>query len=126
MRIFQDLEITESTGHGTLRIIESYGENVFEFADSFINVVIPFNKDVLNNRKNEDVGLDVGLNDTKRNIIGEIIINPQLSQKEIAEKLKCSERTINRNFIELKNENIISRVGSRRNRYWKLLKFNKS
>lgn len=124
MRIFQDLEITESTGHGTLRIIESYGENVFEFADSFINVVIPFNKDVLNNRKNEDVGLNVGLNDTKRNIIGEIIINPQLNQKEIAEKLKCSERTINRNFIELKNENIISRVGSRRNGYWKLLKFN--
>lgn len=71
-----------------------------------------------------NVGLNVGLNDTKRNIIGEIIINPQLSQKEIAEKLKCSERTINRNFIELKNENIISRVGSRRNGYWKLLKFN--
>ena len=41
MRVFQDLEISESIGHGILKILETYVEGVFEFSDSFINVVIP-------------------------------------------------------------------------------------
>lgn len=130
MRIFQDLEITESTGHGTLTIIKAYGEEAFEFSDSFINVVIPFNKDVLNNRRtaNDDINAaksadkNDGMNELKRNVIGELLINPQLNQKEMANKLERSARTINRTFVELQKENIISRVGSRRAGYWKVIK----
>jgi len=36
MRVFQDLEITEKTGHGTLKIISEYGEDVFDIKDNFI------------------------------------------------------------------------------------------
>lgn len=62
------------------------------------------------------------LSEIESNIIGELLINLYLTQQEIAEKLKCSERTINRTFIELWNKNVVTRVGSKRDGYWKILK----
>lgn len=42
MRVFQDLEITEKTGHGTVKIISAYGKEVFDIKDGFIQATIPF------------------------------------------------------------------------------------
>lgn len=130
MRIFQDLEISESTGHGVLRIIEAYGSAVFEIADSFINVTIPFNKAVLANRNKADSSAQstwhndsaMHLIEHAHAVIGEILINPKANQKEIAAKLKRSPRTVNRVFAQLQEREIIKRVGSRRNGYWQVLK----
>ena len=66
--------------------------------------------------------MNVRLNEIEQNIIGELLINPYLSQKELAEKLKCSERTINRSFVELQNKNVVARVESKRDGYWNVLK----
>lgn len=52
MRIFHDLDIAEHNGHGIPTILSVYGESVFDIQDSYINVVIPFNKEVLDNHGN--------------------------------------------------------------------------
>ena len=49
MRIFQDLDITEHTGHGVPKIVECYGREVFDIADNYINVIIPFDPTVRDN-----------------------------------------------------------------------------
>ena len=66
--------------------------------------------------------MNVRLNEIEQNIIGELLINLYLSQKELAEKLKCFERTINRSFVESQNKNVVARVGSKRDGYWNVLK----
>lgn len=42
MRVFQNLEITDKTGHGTVKIISAYGKEVFDIQDGLIQVTIPF------------------------------------------------------------------------------------
>lgn len=126
MRIFQDLEIAGSKGRGILKIIESYGENVFEISDSFINVVIPFKKEVLDNRGNINGGIkgmiNNGLSGNQNKIIGELIVNPNLTQNELSQKLNLGARTISRLMAELQKKKIIERVGSKKTGYWKILK----
>lgn len=130
MRIFQDLEIAESTGHGVLTIINRYGKEVFEFNDSYINVVIPFNNQVLKNRNqtksliNGIIGEEIkdDINKYAIKAIENIIINPNINQEELAKKLKVGKRTVSRIIFDLKNKNYIERVGSNKTGYWKVLK----
>lgn len=130
MRIFQDLEITESTGHGILKIIDVYGEDVFEITDSYINVVIPFNKDVMKNDGNINGTLNGNINGTLNEdltedeclILGELIVNPSITQIELCERTGFSRRSVSRIFSKLKDSNYIERVGSNKSGYWKVLK----
>ena len=130
MRIFQDLEITESTGHGIIKIIESYGSEVFEFSDSFINVSIPFNKDVLSNHDTLNGTLNGTLGGTANDelseqetkLIGELLVNPKLTQDKLGEILGVSRRTISRYMSDLQHKKIIIKVGSKKDGYWKVLK----
>ena len=46
MRIFLKLGIVEHTGHGIPKIIEKYGKEAFDIHDTYINVILPFNKKV--------------------------------------------------------------------------------
>lgn len=48
MRIFLKLGIVEHTGHDIPKIIEKYGKEAFNIHDTYINVLIPFNKKVAN------------------------------------------------------------------------------
>ena len=56
MHVFHDLEITEHTGHGVPKILEVYGEEVFQITDNYINVVIPYNEAVVMNHGNIKFG----------------------------------------------------------------------
>ena len=49
MRVFHDLDIAEHNGHGIPSVLKSYDASVFDIHDDYINVVIPFNKEVLEN-----------------------------------------------------------------------------
>lgn len=49
MRVFHDLDIAEHNGHGIPTVLKAYGESVFDIQEDYVNVVIPFNKDVLDN-----------------------------------------------------------------------------
>ncbi len=48
MRIFLKLVIVEHISHGILKIIEKYGKEAFDIHDTYINLIILFNKKVAN------------------------------------------------------------------------------
>ena len=57
---------------------------------------------------------NVCLSDIQNQIIKLLIENPRLNAQEISIKLEKSKKTIERAFIELQNNNIIKRAGSKR------------
>ena len=65
-----------------------------------------------------NVGLNVRLSDTQKDMIDLLKDNPKLKAQDIAVLLNKSKKTIERNFIELQKNNIIERAGSKRNGYW--------
>lgn len=60
---------------------------------------------------------------SKKKLVFEIIAERHdIYNKEIAEKLNCSPKTVYRYIKELKSVDIIKRVGSDKQGYWKINK----
>lgn len=126
MRVFQDLEITEKTGHGTVKIISAYGKEAFDIQDGFIQVTIPFNKKVMKNRGTINGNINGNINsDLSKNelsLIGVIIQKPGITLTEAAEILGVSKRTASRIFASLQEKGCVKREGSNKNGVWKVVK----
>lgn len=129
MRIFLDMGIVEHTGHGVPVIVSEYGEGAFEITDSYINVIIPFNKAVL---EKQNFGLSVGLNDglsgglnlsdTENEIIGLLLSNPSHTSISLSQETGKSLRTVERALASLQKKGLIIRVGSKKMGRWKVIK----
>ena len=50
-----------------------------------------------------------------------IIEQPNITQSDIAKKLKVSRQSIATNIKELKDNNVLERVGANKKGYWKIL-----
>ena len=55
---------------------------------------------------------------TQRKVLNLIIKNQDITQEEIAKKLKITIRTVERNISILKEKGIIERIGSCKTGYW--------
>ena len=62
------------------------------------------------------------LNGVLNSILTEIRGNNKITQKELAEKLGISIRTINRNIMFLRENGYIERIGSKKTGEWKIIK----
>jgi predicted HTH transcriptional regulator len=122
MRIFLTIGLTEHTGHGIPTIINRYGKEVFQIEDNYIRCTIPFDVEVLSQIKKENVGLNVGLNKTEKQIIYLLIDNPAYNAEELAEKISVTKRTIERTFASLRSKGFLERVGSKRDGRWMVIK----
>ena len=122
MRIFLNMGLTEHTGHGIPTIVEKYGKEVFEIQSNYIRCTIPFQKEVLEQINNENVGLNVGLNKTEKKVIEILIENTSVTSAELAEKIGVTKRTIERSFKSLQEKKIIERIGSKRDGNWIVIK----
>lgn len=60
MRILSDLEYVDQTGHGIPEFISHYGKEAFDVSDHYINVVIPFDKEVMEGRAKSHLALNEG------------------------------------------------------------------
>ncbi len=69
---------------------------------------------------NARVNASVKLSTTQRQIIDILKDNPEITIKEIADKLEKNETTVVRNIGKLKKQGIIERVGSDKTGYWKI------
>ena len=129
MRIFLKLGIVEHTGHGIPKIIEKYGKKAFDIHDTYINVIIPFNKKVTdtmmsnkNTATNEEKDFSEELNDNEKRILLELINNPNVSYDTLVIELGISRRTISRTFVSLVEKGYIERIGTNKKGYWKIVK----
>ena len=118
MRIFLNMGLTEHTGHGIPTIVEKYGKNVFEIQNDYIKCTIPFEKEIISQIENKNVGL----NKTKKKVIGILLENPNSTSAELSEQIEVTTRTIERAFNSLQEKNIIKRIGSKRDGYWIIVK----
>ena len=122
MRIFLSMGLTERTGHGIPTIVKKYGGEVFEIEDNYIRCTIPFDKEVLEKSKNENVGLNVGLNKTEKKVVSLLIEDSEYTSDELAAKTGVTKRTIERAFISLQKKKVIERIGSKRDGSWIVIK----
>ena len=122
--IFKRLGIVEQTGHGVPTIIKKYGENAFDIKGNYINVVIPFDKEVIANHgaiSGAISGVNSGFNKGEQSIIDLLKANPSLSAKELSQTLNIPFRSIQRYISHLKDKGAIRRNGSNKTGYWEVL-----
>ncbi len=129
MRIFLKLGIVEHTGHGIPKIIEKYGVKAFDIHDTFINVIIPFNKKVtatlpkfVDDGENYEKDLSCELTDNEKRVLLELINNPNISYDTLVVELIISRRTVSRVFNSLVEKGFIERIGSNKKGYWKVIR----
>ena len=118
MRIFLNMGLTEHTGHGIPTIAAKYGKGVFEVESNYIRCTIPFEKEVLDQIDNRNVGLNVGSNKTEKKAIELSIRNPAYTSAELAEQIGVTKRTTERTFKALREKKMIERIGSKRDGNW--------
>ena len=83
------------------------------------------NNPIPNREKNNDREIDreidrENFSKNERKILDEIEKKPYITQKELVDKIKISDKTIRRNITLLKEKNIIIRIGSDRKGYLKI------
>lgn len=124
--IFLQLHISEKIGRGVPKITEKYGKEAFEFRENSIVVKIPFNWiNVMGNKVGNNIGnkqsSGTRLNDTQMKILEVIRNNPNITKKQIQEKIGKSKTTVDNGISYLKENGIIEHIGSNKAGYWKVL-----
>lgn len=103
MRIFLSMNLVEHTGHGIPPIVGRYGEQVFEIEDHYIKCTIPFDTDVMEYRIPNGVlpqnggfydNLKGSLKPSDKKVLGHILISPDDTVTQIAEKCGIGKRTV--------------------------------
>jgi len=111
-RIFEMLDYVESYGTRFKRIFDLYEK--FNLKPQI--VVLPnFFRVVMPNIKYKE---NVGLNSLQNAILSLIKNNFQITQKEMANQLNVTSRTIERNVSELKNKGILNKSRSKKKGEW--------
>lgn len=119
MRVFKDVELVEQLGTGITRILKSYDKDVYEISENFIRVNIKFNSSKLLDKY--DVKGKYILTKLENEIINLISQNENITIDEITNNINKSKSTINRAIKNLKANNIVERVGTDKNGYWKIV-----
>ena len=124
--IFSRMHIVEGWGTGVQRMLDGCKEyniqppKFTEIGDCFR---VEFFRKNTNVQENVHVNVQENKKMTKKEWVFELITERNdISNKEIAEKLNCSPKTVYRYIKELKSDSIIERVGSDKQGYWKINK----
>ena len=125
--IFKTCGFGEESGHGVPTVVSIYGEKAYRFTESYINVIIPFDKSGFDN-DDVDVEHPRNIQETSkkhpRNIQEEIYelmkSNQTLTMKDIMKILNISEGSARHNIKKLKDEGRIEHKGSTKSGYWEI------
>jgi len=120
--IFLQLRISERSGRGVPKIIDTYGKQVFEFRENSIVVTIPFkwnNQPGDNPRDNS--GDRAPLNATQKKMLNEIRNNPNITHPQLSQALELKRTAIQTNISYLRDNDYIKRVGSNKSGYWEVI-----
>ena len=121
MRVFKDVGLVEQLGSGMSRILDAYDKNVFEISEHFIKVVFPFSW--MEQKEDADTKtLDGDDNGDEKKVVLLLEKMPEITAREISEKLGFSTRKISRIIKNLRESGEISRIGSDRKGRWKINK----
>ena len=133
--IFMLCQIAEQSGHGIPTIVKKYGKEAFDFRGSAIKVTIKYAFNLINTEdgvveNDGDVDVNVPVNGTVNGTVklskNEIKVYELLKKdnniniEQIVATSKISRRTVIRVLNNLKDHNIIKRVGSDKTGHWEI------
>ena len=119
--IFLQLHISEKSGRGVPKIIETYGKEVFIFRENSIVVTIPLQRiKKVGKKVGNKIGNKKELNSRRQRIITEMRDNPNITTSELHQILGVSETAVENNLTFLKENGYVERVGSKKTGYWKV------
>ena len=124
--IFLQLHISEKSGRGVPKIVETYGREAFTFRENSIVVTIPFNRihqvgKKLGSKSTDRVSVRKPLNERRKLILSEMRDNPNITKAELQKILKISGTAVDNNIAFLRRNGYIERIGSRRGGYWNVI-----
>lgn len=123
MRVFKDLGLVEQLGSGMSRILKVYNKNIFKISEHFIKVEFPFSVP-LNLLSTNNGDINGNINGNINGDINRVLLllekQPSITAKQMAEVLQISPRKVSRIIKELKEKEIIVRIGSNKTGYWKI------
>ncbi|MGI6742770.1 MAG: RNA-binding domain-containing protein [Eubacteriales bacterium] len=124
--IFLQLHISEKSGRGVPKIVETYGREAVTFRENSIVVTIPFNRihqvgKKLGNKNTGDVLVRKPLNERRKLILSEMRDNPNITMAELQKILGISGTAVDNNIAFLRKNGYIERIGSRRGGYWRVI-----
>ena len=104
-------------------------EPIFEYDGFFeVNFLRPsyYDKnygtyDLSNKNQNKENDYKIPLSKIQQEILNIIIEKPNVTQSDIAKKLEISRQSVATNIKELKDSNVIERIGANKKGYWKIL-----
>ena len=123
--ILLQLRISERSGRGVPKIVSKYGKQAIKIEKNTITVTIPFNK--INVNKFNVVSykvynkVDFKLNKSQDAILKLIRDNPNITADQMAIQVGISVPAIKKNLKQLTDNNIIKRVGAKKNGYWEII-----
>ena len=123
MRVFKDLGLVEQLGSGMSRILKVYNKNIFKISEHFIKVEFPFSVPLnLLSTNNGDINGDINgnINGDINRVLLLLEKQPSITAKQMAGVLQISPRKVSRIIKELKEKEIIVRIGSNKTGYWKI------
>ena len=115
------------------RVLYEPGDMWFEFpySEAYLEI-IPSRGDAGDRRVGDRVGDRVGETSGKRSgktsgkrsgkILGYLSTNPDVTIPELAEMLGITERSVERNLSQLREQNLVRRVGPAKGGHWEVLK----
>jgi predicted HTH transcriptional regulator len=137
IRVYRDLDLVEQLGSGMNRILAKYPQDIFHFSDNFLEVCFPFAegyitldgktaRDYDDSSSNTSTGTSSGkrrvsVGKTSGKIIDACRDNPSITIPELADLIGITERSIQRNIQKLQSNNLLHRVGGRKEGFWEVL-----
>lgn len=119
--IFLQLHISEKSGRGVPKIVETYGQQAIAFHENSIVVTIPFHWiNVVGNKVGYKVDnkTDTKMTSNRKKILSEVRNNPNITFIQLANILGISTTAIEKNVGYLKDNGYIERIGSSKVGYW--------
>lgn len=101
-------------------------KKAFEINDSYINVTIPFDKEVMESHTKhllkDDGAVNGAVNETKRKILSALKTNPSITRTELSKAIGIGTTTVYRYLKKLQDVGIIERIGSNKTGHWEIKK----
>lgn len=129
----KELKLTEGRNTGIPKIKRTLKNNgskepkfeTNETRDYFITTIFMhdgFENEMKNEVINRVINEVININEKEEKIVRLLKENGNISKKEMSKKTGFSKSTIDRIIANLKEKNIIERIGANKNGYWKILK----
>ncbi|MBD3204300.1 DeoR family transcriptional regulator [Candidatus Woesearchaeota archaeon] len=113
-KIFRVIKLSENAGYGFNKMFNGWKHHYK--TEPEVSGVLDYYKIVF--KLGKDVGKDVGKTKRQKIILEKIKNQVQFTYKSLSKEFKVSEKTIERDIAELKEQKKIKYVGSKRKGYW--------